>query len=102
MNEININIGKLIKNILPEQIEKSLEKASQIVENEAKKKCPVDTGVLRASINHEVDKNEATIGTNVEYGIYVHEAKPFLQDAIDQNIDEIRNCFKGMLEGVKL
>ena len=35
----------------------------------------VDTGNLRNSITHAVDENEPAVyvGTNVDYGIYVHE-----------------------------
>ena len=35
----------------------------------------IDTGNLRNSITHAVDENEKAVfvGTNVEYGIYVHE-----------------------------
>ena len=105
MNEISKNIGRLLNDVLPEKIYEALEKAGQIVENEAKKNCPVDTGALRASINHEVseDGKSVVIGTNVEYAPYVHEqTKPFLQNAVDENIDRIQDCFKGLLEEVKL
>lgn len=33
----------------------------------------VDTGRLRSSIAHAVDKDSVYIGTDVEYGTYVHE-----------------------------
>lgn len=33
----------------------------------------VDTGRLRSSMAHVVDKDSVYIGTDVEYGIYVHE-----------------------------
>lgn len=46
------------------------------VVNGAKRRCPVNTGRLRASITKEVtiDKNApvARIGTNVKYGIFIH------------------------------
>lgn len=54
----------------------------------------IDTGNLRNSITHTVNGNEAYIGTNVEYGIYVHEGtvkmKPnrFLKNAVQKNKDE--------------
>lgn len=51
---------------------KALEKAALFIENEAKLRCPVgDTGLLRASITHDVEGNEAVIGTNMEYAPYV-------------------------------
>ena len=50
-------------------------KACLLIEAEAKKKCPVDEGRLRASITHETKRNEKEIvglvGTNVEYAPYV-------------------------------
>jgi HK97 gp10 family phage protein len=51
-------------------IKKPLTEAGLLVEREAKKNCPVNTGNLRDSIKSTVDGDTATIGTNVEYGIY--------------------------------
>lgn len=48
-------------------VTKPLTKAGLLVEREARKNCPVDTGNLRSSIKSEVNGNTATIGTNVEY-----------------------------------
>lgn len=42
-----------------------------IVENTAKELCPVDTGILRMSITHEVENNIGVVGTNTEYAPYV-------------------------------
>ena len=105
MNEISKNIEKLINDILPQRQAEALENAGQIVENEAKRQCPVDTGTLRASINHEVsdDSKSVVIGTNVEYAPFVHEkTKPFLQNAVDEHIIEIQASFKELLKDVKL
>lgn len=46
-----------------------------MVEGDAKNLCPVDDGVLRNSITYEVDdeKQECSIGTNLEYAPYVHQ-----------------------------
>lgn len=52
-------------------VTKPLTKAGLLVEAEAKRNCPVDTGNLRSSIKSEVNGNTATIGTNVEYAPYV-------------------------------
>ena len=45
------------------------------IEREAKKKCPVDDGTLRASITHNVNVSEneiaGEVGTNTEYAPYV-------------------------------
>lgn len=49
----------------------ALNTACLLVENEAKQNCPVGTGELRNSISHEVEGNEAVVGTNVFYAPYV-------------------------------
>jgi len=64
-------IAKL-NNLSTTGIENVLTKTAIAIENDAKTYCPVgDTGLLRASITHEVKDDEATIGTNVEYAPYV-------------------------------
>ena len=56
-------------------LEKGMRKACLAVEGDAKKNCPVDTGGLRASINHDVKVEGKTIigvvGTNMEHGPYI-------------------------------
>mgnify|MGYP000976651099 CR=1 FL=1 len=98
MNEISLNIENVIKNILPSVIEKGLDKAGYIVENDAKRKVGVDTGTLRKSVTHDVEDGICYIGSNVEYAPYHHEKNPFLEDAIQENLQEIMNCFEGVLE----
>ncbi len=78
------------------------------IEAGAKRRAPVDTGRLRASITTKVQRREAIVGTDVEYAEPVHEGtaararksrgglsgrivaarpgKPFLADAFDQVI----------------
>ena len=72
MNDFSINLSNFIVTTFPEKINEALEKAAQIVENDAKRECPVDDGTLRASITHATDDHSATIGTNCEYACYVH------------------------------
>lgn len=52
---------------------RGLERCGQAAEGYAKDLCPVDTGNLRNSISHAIDKGGDTvyIGTNVEYAPYV-------------------------------
>ncbi len=127
--EVYINLQNVIDKLLPEALAKGLEKAGQLVENEAKRNCPTDDGQLKASITHVVNTEEAnvSIGTNVEHGIFVHEGtgifhpegrktawtyttadgetyishgqkpQPFLQDAIDSNMDNIVKQFENLL-----
>lgn len=54
----------------------------------------VDTSNLKNNITHVVQEDAVYIGTNVEYGIYVHEGtvkmKPnrFLKNAVEKNLKE--------------
>lgn len=98
MSDISINLRK-IADALPQQIYEALERSAQQVENTAKEECLVDTGMLRASINHVVEENAAIIGTNVEYAPAVHErSKPFLEMAFNENIQNVYDNFDGLLE----
>ena len=124
-----IRITEVAEHILPQKIAEALEVAAQIVENDAKRKCPVDNGTLRASITHVTKETRVVIGTNVEYAPYVHEGtgiyakngngrqtpwtyrsadgtyhrtvgqkpKPFLQDALDEEMPNILDCFKELI-----
>ena len=77
---------------------KGIEKACLRVEATAKENCPVDTGLLRASIDHKLDvtKLEGIVGTNLEYAAAVEfgsikkGAQPYLYPALASNVDKIK------------
>lgn len=74
--EFQTAINKLIKNQLPEALKQGITKACLLVEADAKRECPVDDGILKASITHEIitdGETQGIIGTNVESAPYVHE-----------------------------
>lgn len=85
----------------------ALEEIGLLAENYAAKKCPVDTGNLRASITHEVDAgdNAVYIGTNVEYapcvelGTSRQKAQPFLRPAASEHGAQYRQVLKRALGG---
>lgn len=62
------------------------------VESAAIRLCPVDTGRLRSSISHDLDRDGrglvGFVGTNVEYAIFVElgtrfmRAQPYLRPAL--------------------
>jgi len=72
----------------------AIEEGSIIVEGQAVTLVPVDTGLLRKSINHRVIDRKGypvgQIGTNVEYapfqefGTSKMKPQPFLKPALDQ------------------
>lgn len=59
-----------------ENVRKNTEKVCLLVERDAKENCPVDQGLLRASITHDVELTPVAIvgyvGSNLEYAPYVH------------------------------
>ena len=79
---------KAMPHIVQEELGKAVVKLVLIVEATAKKKCPVDTGNLRASITPVIESwARGFVGTNVEYAPYVEygtrnaPAQPFLEPA---------------------
>lgn len=58
------------------EMAKKMDKACLVIETVAKQKCPVDLGILRASITSETevtgDAITGIIGSNEEYAPYVH------------------------------
>ena len=131
-NNIKINLKNFYSKELQEILLSRLNNALQQIENDAKVKCPVDDGILRASIKHDTesdnDEIKGIVGTNVDYAPFVHEGtglyavegkgrkeipwkyqtpkgewfttqgqrpNPFLQQAIDENLNNILNYFKG-------
>lgn len=65
---------------------------AQRVTNSAKRRCPVDTSRLRASIRYRMFSDAtglfAMVGSDVEYALFVHEGtrymagRPFLTEAL--------------------
>lgn len=100
--------GAEVINTVSNKLEVAIMKAVLIVEADAKKMCPVDTGRLRASITHEVlkladDIYQGRIGTNVEYAEYVElgtdkmPAQPYLRPALENNRDKIEKLIRAAL-----
>lgn len=89
------------------EVEKAVKKGCMVIEGEAKSNAAVDTGYMRASITHQVVKNqgvtEGLVGTNthyapfIEYGTRKMEAQPFLRPAYDKHIPKIRKDIKEAL-----
>lgn len=59
-----IELGKI-------DMQRALSRGGLIVENDAKKKAPHDTGELRRSITHYATQEECVIGTNLFYAPYL-------------------------------
>lgn len=74
MDDVSKNMSKAI-NGLDKALLAGIEKACQMIENTAKKECPVDDGTLRADIQHVVNQETmvGVIGNTLEYAPYRHE-----------------------------
>ena len=118
MSKMEIDV-KSNASVFKQEAELSLQKAIEtcglLAEKYAKALCPVGTpestgkkgyigGTLRNSITHEVYKDEAYIGTNVEYapcvelGTVKQRAQPYLRPAIEGHISEFRNIILMLLK----
>jgi HK97 gp10 family phage protein len=91
------------KKVIKTAGEKALNKIGAYVEGQAKLRTPVDTGHLRRSIFFKTESDKVTIGTNVEYAIYVEkgtknmQAHPYLTPAVEENIKTLSEIAKGEL-----
>lgn len=82
-----------------EELRRKNAQAGALVEAEAKRKCPVDQGILQASITHQADETGAVVGTNVNYGKFVElgtthqNPQPFLVPALRESEDALRRLY---------
>ena len=87
-----------------EILAQAAEAAGRIVLEDAKNRCPVDTGALKASLHIEPSKSKKPdikqevkvlpgkkeyYGTFVELGTSRQAAQPYLRPAVDENKDKI-------------
>ena len=87
---------------------RALEKIGTFIEAESKLRTPVDTGNLKRSITHKVNKDEksVTIGSNVEYSVYVEKgtsrnrAQPYLTPSIEDNICKIKDIVEQEIKNI--
>lgn len=101
-------LARLSKMAGDNAVMKGIEKGCLRVEADAKQNATdsVDTGLLRASIDHKLDLStlSGTVFTNVEYAPFVEfgtinrSAQPFLYPALESNIENIK---QDILEAVR-
>lgn len=81
--------------------EKAITECVIMVEADAKLLCPVDTGTLKRSITHEVESDEektvGAVGSNIEYAYWAEKKQPYLEPAVDQNMERIKQKIKDVL-----
>ena len=75
------SISQKLNNLSSEAIKKALTKSALLVEADAKINCPVDTGLLRSSITHNVYNDYAEVGTNYSYAPYIEHGTGLFAEA---------------------
>ena len=94
--------AEVVKKVNAEN-KKIMKTACLIVERDAKKLCPVDTGRLRSSISHEIEGMTGYVGSNVEYaravelGTEKQSPQPYLRAALHKNEKKILALFKKII-----
>jgi len=86
--------------VLKEELGQAVLELALIIQNKAKELCPVDTGLLRSSINAQVESWAAAyVGTNTEYAPWVEygtrrtPAQPFLEPAFEEGHKQADSVF---------
>jgi hypothetical protein len=98
------NPFELEKKRIKELALKAMEESMLMIEADTKLLCPVKTGNLKRSYTHEVEDKNGTItgsvGTNVEYAYWVDLNQPHLKQAVDMNMNKIKEKFANELRQV--
>lgn len=84
---------------------KAVTEACLMIEADAKLLCPVKTGTLKRSITHAVESDEnktaGSVGSNVEYAYWAERNQPYLEPAVDMNLEQIKRKMADVLRGDK-
>ena len=102
--------SSVFKSAKEEDVRRAMESVGLHLESEAADELEnaprrVDTGRLQGSMHHEAGDDYVSVGTDVEYAIYVHfgtrkmEANAFLKNAFERNMDQIREYIINELRG---
>lgn len=110
IEEVNKALMALADKVNGTQLATALKAAGLIIEGDAVKMAPIDTGTLRRSIMTEAAATgdhtaEARVGTNLEYGPFmefgtIHIApRPYLRPAFDKNKTAVMTTVAEILKG---
>ena len=104
---------KELKNMVNSKAHDAVKKGCYLVETDAKRLVPVDTGRLRGSITNEVEETVGRVGSNVEYarrielgfvgvdalGRHYNQApKSYLRAALEKNRIAILGLFRDLIK----
>jgi len=92
---------KRFPGVIVEELGKAVTELVLLIESEAKRRCPVDTGNLRSSITPVVESWAAGyVGTNVQYAPFVEygtkhmAAQPYLEPAFIEGKRRAKDIFE--------
>ena len=97
MERIARDVGK------PERL---LRDVTLLVQRGSMERAPVKTGTLRRSLTSRVEGTRGYVGSNLEYAPHVHEgtrymeARPFIQEAIDDSVANIERALSDWGDGL--
>lgn len=84
------------------KMEQAVEVSVIMIEADAKLLCPIDTGTLKRSLTHEVksedEKVKGAVGTNVSYAYWAERHQPYLEPAVDMNMENVKRKIKEVME----
>lgn len=73
---------------------KAMGEACLMIEADSRLLAPVKTGTLKRSITHDVKSDDTKtvgrVGSGVEYAYWASRHTPYLEPALEQNIEKIR------------
>lgn len=85
-------------------LDRSIKKIAFLIEGFSKQVTPVDTGRLRSSIHTVTGDLRASVGTNVDYAVFVHDGtkrmggRPFMRQGLEQAEGEIEGIVSDEVE----
>lgn len=80
----------------------AIQEACLMVEADARQLSPIKTGTLKRSITHAVKsddkKTTGAVGSNVEYAYWAERHTPYLEPAVDMNLEQIKRKMAEVLK----
>lgn len=93
LRETQAATERIIAGLHGEPMVQAMQRATLLVQRNAKINAPVDTGRLRASITPEIRARDRSVigvvGSNVVYAPFQEERVHYLEGAIEQSADDI-------------
>lgn len=93
LRELQASTERIIAGLHGEPVVRAMQRATLLVQRQAKINAPVDTGRLRASIMPEIRAQDrrviGVVGSNVVYAPFQEDRVHYLERALEQQENEI-------------